>query len=231
MPAQAISEPNQAEAKADGKGAFLSAVASAFYKAWSKFKRLPRWAHIASVTALLLLAFASVYVFSVAESARLRIVCQHSFRAVDLSVVVDGKIVYAGSVSGNTQKRFGLFDKSGGGSFSKTVRVPAGKHALQIHVSAPGEGFDQAKVTFAAFTEDRENVLVINSGRRTGVGIAFQGGATAQPPSIATDSGPYPKSAFSILLSVLGTMISASISFLVQEFWRSHKQRVAMGSN
>ena len=146
-------------------------------------------------------------------------------------MVVDGKIVYAGSISGNTRKRFGLFDKSGGGSFSKTVRLPAGKHALQIHVSAPGEGFDQAKVAFAAFTEDRENVLVINSGRRTGVGIAFQGGATAQAPSIATDSGPYPKSAFSILLSVLGTMISASISFLVQEFWRSHKQRVAMGSN
>ena len=227
IPAEVIAEANQVEAKADSK----LALASALHDVWIRLKGLPRWAYVAALTAMLLFAFVGVYLSLGAGSAKLRIVCQHSFRAADLSVVVDGKIVYAGSLNGNAKKRFGLFDKSASGSFSKTVHVPAGKHALQIHISAPAEGFDQAKVAFAAFTDERENVLVINSGRRSGLGITFQGGATAQPPSISTDSAPYPKSAFSILLSILGTMISASISFLVQEFWRSHKQRVASGSN
>jgi len=35
------------------------------------------------------------------------------------------------------------------------------------------------------------------------------------------------KSGITIVFSILGTMLSASISFLVQEFWRSHKNRMS----
>ena len=114
MPAEVIAEANQVEAKADSK----SALASALHDVWIRLKGLPRWAYVAALTAMLLFAFIGVYLSLGAGSVKLRIVCQHSFRAADLSVVVDGKIVYAGSLSGNSRKRFGLFDKSSGGSLA-----------------------------------------------------------------------------------------------------------------
>jgi len=225
MPTELVSDPGEIETEHKGQPALLAGWVSVLRALWSRLRRLPRWAHISGLALVLLLAMVSVYVSLGGDRTKLRLVCSHSFRSAELSVVIDGDVVYTGSINGSAKKRFGLFQKSNSGSFSKTVHVPPGRHAVQVHLMAPAEGYDQVKVSYAAFADEQENVLVISPGRHAALNLNFQGGAMVQAPTLQTEGRSYPKSAFSILFSVLGTMFSASISFLVQEFWRNHKQR------
>ncbi|HWS18829.1 MAG TPA: hypothetical protein VN223_12470, partial [Candidatus Elarobacter sp.] len=78
----------------------------------------------------------------------------------------------------------------------------------------------------------RESILQINATRRNALAVNFEGATpssqtTAVTASSAPESRPLPKNRITIVFSILGTMLSASISFLVQEFWRSHKNRVS----
>lgn len=232
MPAGAISDPAPvAQAAPANQGAPANEAKptpSASVAVWAKLKRLPRWSYLALVSVALITTIFYVYHASTAQTAKLRILYQPSFRSASLSVVVDGTSVYSGTVSGIGKKRFGLFDKNSG--LSKTVGVAPGTHAVQVHLSAPAEGFEQAKVSYAEFSDTKENILVISSLRRAGLNLAFSGGAIATAPVVQPDSPQYPRSVFSILFSVLGTMLSASISFMVQEFWRNHKQRIKIGT-
>jgi hypothetical protein len=172
---------------------------------------------------MLIIAIFTVYSFLTAEPAKLRIVYQHNFHSADISVVVDGTVVYSDTVGGSSKRRFGILDKTSA-SLARTVGVPTGTHAVQVHVRAPADGFDQAKVSYAEFTAASDNVLRITSMKRGGLTVAFEGGAISKAPSLDPESKPYSKSVFSVFFSVLGTMLSASVSFMVQEFWRSHKR-------
>ncbi|HET9166581.1 MAG TPA: hypothetical protein VFP11_11330, partial [Candidatus Angelobacter sp.] len=78
---------------------------------------------------------------------------------------------------------------------------------------------------------DHESILQINATRRNALTVNFDGATTsaaaATNASSAPDSHPLPRNGITIVFSILGTMLSASISFLVQEFWRSHKNRIS----
>jgi hypothetical protein len=195
---------------------------------------MPGWTRYGVVTLLLIGAIFAVYAAVPAEQGRLQIICQHSFRSAQLSVLVDGSVVYSSSLNGAAKKRLGILPKgqSGPEIFSKVLDVPTGRHVVQVHISAPGEGFDQARSAAANFTPDRDSILQINATRRNALAVNFDGmtsSAAAAPvaASSAPDSHPLPKSGITIVFSILGTMLSASISFLVQEFWRSHKNKVS----
>ena len=191
-----------------------------------RFLKMPRWTRIGAITILLVFALVTVYAFLPAQSARLQIICQHNLHSAQISVLVDGEQVYSGALS--ARKRLGVLPKSASGteSFSKLVSVPAGQHVVLVHISAPGEGFDQARSVAADFTPERESILIVNSTRRNTLAMNFQGASAVVNASAESGSHPLPKSGATILFSILGTMLSASISFLVQEFWRSHKNRV-----
>jgi hypothetical protein len=101
---------------------------------------------------------------------------------------------------------------------------------VQVRMSAPDDGFDQARSAAADFTSDRESILQVNATRRNTLAVNFDGATTsavATNASSTPDSHPLPKNGITIVFSILGTMLSASISFLVQEFWRSHKNRMS----
>jgi hypothetical protein len=191
-----------------------------------RFKKMPRWTRIGAITILLVFALAAVYAFSPTETARLQIICQHNFRSAQLSVLVDGAQVYGGGL--NTKKRLGILPKGGLGveTFSKVISVPTGRHVVQVRINAPGEGFDQARSAAADFTPERESIISINATRRNALAVSLEG-ASVVSASTASEPHAIPKSGITILFSILGTMLSASISFLVQEFWRSHKNRVS----
>ena len=199
------------------------------------FRKMPGWTRYGAVTVLLIAAIFAVYAAVPAEQARLQIICQHSFRSAQLSVLVDGSVVYSSNMNAASKKRLGILPKgqSGPEIFSKVIDVPTGKHVVQVRMSAPGEGFDQARSAAADFTPDRESILQINATRRNTLAVNFEGAASstttpaASPASSTPDSHPLPKNGITIVFSILGTMLSASISFLVQEFWRSHKNRVS----
>jgi len=197
-----------------------------------RFCKMPLWTRYGIITILLIATIFSVYAAVPAEQAHLQLICQHSFRSAQLSVLVDGSIVYSSNVNAASKKRLGILPKgqSGPEIFSKLIDVPTGKHIVQVRISAPDQGFDQARSTAADFTSDRETILQINATRRNTLAVNFQGtsSSTMSPAaSSVPESHPLPKSGITIVFSILGTMLSASISFLVQEFWRSHKNRMS----
>jgi hypothetical protein len=189
-----------------------------------RFLKMPRWAGIGAITLLLVLALVAVYAFSSVETARLQIICQHNFRSAQLSVLVDGAQVYGGGL--NSRKRLGVLPRSGAGveTFSKVISVPAGRHVVQVHISAPGEGFDQVRSATADFAPERESIVAINATRRNTLVVNLEG-ASMESAATANEPRPIPRNGMTVLFSILGTMLSASVSFLVQEFWRSHKNR------
>jgi hypothetical protein len=196
-----------------------------------RFRKMPRWTRYGVITVLLIAAIFLVYALVPSETARLQIICEHSFRSAQLSVLLDGTVVYSSNVNVAAKKRLGILPKGQPGPeiFSKVIDVPTGKHVVQVRISAPNEGFDQARTAAADFTADRESILQINATHRNALAVNFEG-VTASPlpanASAAPESHPLPRSGLTIVFSILGTMLSASISFLVQEFWRSHKNRI-----
>jgi len=197
----------------------------------ARFRKMPLWTRYGAITILLIATIFAVYAAVPVEQAHLQIICQHSFRSAQLSVLVDGSVVYSNNVNAASKKRLGILPKgqSGPDIFSKLIDVPTGKHVVQVRISAPAEGFDQARSAAADFTADRESILQINATRRNALAVNFDGATTAPlaaSASAAPESHPLPKNGITIVFSILGTMLSASISFLVQEFWRSHKNRI-----
>ena len=196
------------------------------------YRNMPLWTRYGGITVLLIAAIFIVYALVPSETARLQLICQHSFRSAQVSVLVDGSAVYSSNVNVTAKKRLGILPKgqSGPEVFSRLIDVPTGKHVVQVRISAPAEGFDQARSAAADFTADRESILQINATRRNTLAINFEGASSSNTlplnPSAPAESHPLPKSGITIVFSILGTMLSASISFLVQEFWRSHKNRV-----
>lgn len=198
----------------------------------ARFRTMPLWTRYGAITILLIAIIFAVYAAIPVEQAHLQIICQHSFRSAQLSVLVDGSVVYSNNVNAASKKRLGILPKgqSGPEIFSKVIDVPTGKHVVQVRISAPNDGFDQARTVAADFTADRESILQINATRRNALAVNFDGATTAplaaNASAAAPESHPLPKSGITIVFSILGTMLSASISFLVQEFWRSHKNRM-----
>ena len=227
-PAQDHAEQLQASVPADNP-----AAASSVWQALRfRFRKMPLWTRYGAITVLLIAIIFAVYAAIPVEQAHLQIICQHSFRSAQLSVLVDGSPVYTSNINVASKKRLGILPKgqSGPEAFSKLIDVPTGRHVVQVHISASDEGFDQARSAAADFASDRESILQINAMRRNTLAVNFDGATTssvATNASSAPDSHPLPRNGITIVFSILGTMLSASISFLVQEFWRSHKNRIS----
>jgi hypothetical protein len=196
------------------------------------FRKMPLWTRYGAITVLLIAIIFVVYAAIPIEQAHLQLICQHNFRSAQMFVLVDGSVVYSSNVNVAAKKRLGILPKgqSGPEIFSKLIDVPTGRHVVQIRMSAPDDGFDQARSAAADFTSDRESILQVNATRRNTLAVNFDGATTsavATNSSSTPDSHPLPKNGITIVFSILGTMLSASISFLVQEFWRSHKNRMS----
>jgi hypothetical protein len=226
-PAQDHAEQFQTSVSA-GKG--VAPSSSGILRA--RIRKMPVWTRYGAITALLIAAIFTVYALVPSEPARLQIICEHSFHSAQLSVLLDGSVIYNSNVNVASKKRLGILPKGQTGPeiFSKVIDVPTGKHVVQVRISAPNDGFDQARTAAADFTADRESILQINATRRNALAVNFEGASTgplAANASAAPESHPLPKNGLTIVFSILGTMLSASISFLVQEFWRSHKNRIS----
>lgn len=190
-----------------------------------RFSGLSRSRRYAVASVALLLAMVGAYELFFSDSAQLRIVCQHSFRSAQLTVTVNGKVVCETALAGSSRKHFGLLPGSwAGGTYSTLVSVPAGKDLVEVHVSAPAEGFDETRALSADVREGEQNLLTVNTSRSSGLVLRSPGSTLANLAGTSGGSG-FSLSFFSVLFSALGTMFSASVSFMVQEFWKSHKNR------
>jgi hypothetical protein len=190
--------------------------------------RLPSTAWRLSPRAALALAFgflAAVLLgisgFVFLPSATLQLVCRHDFRSADITVSIDGEVVHTDTLTGAVRKWFGVLKKTEG-TYARTLPVSAGRHVVTVHLRAPG--YDRTRSIEGQFSRGKESSLSVDSGR--GLSLAWRGreGASAAEP--ASPSSSWFRYAGSIMMTIFGSIVSASIGVLVQDFLRSRKARL-----
>ena len=178
-------------------------------------KRVPlRWAALA--LALVLLAYGGWKAFYVPQTAMLNVKGQHSFRTAELSIWVDGGLVHKSQLVGSAKKRFGLLQQPVQGSFTRSIRVPAGEHSIRISIEALGEGYTGSGEVQAAFEPNTQHTVVVAPERRSGTlalswrdAQSFTAGTTASSGTGGVIT--------SLLLTVAGSILSAVVGFFVRE--------------
>jgi len=176
-------------------------------------------------TALLLGALAAILLGVSAAiflpSATLQLVCRHDFRSAELTVSIDGEVVHTEALTGTVRKWFGVLDKTEG-SYATSLSVGAGRHVVGVRLRAPG--YDRVRSIEGEFSRGKESTLSIDAVR--GLSLAWRGagsgGAAADPPSAAASVFKY---AGSIVMTIFGSIVSASIGVLVQDYLRARKAR------
>ncbi|MBZ5722666.1 MAG: hypothetical protein LAO03_20190 [Acidobacteriia bacterium] len=137
---------------------------------------------------------------------------QHSFRSADLSVWIDGDLVYSGKLAGSLKKRFGLIPDSVQGSLSQIMPVSSGTHQVRVRV-VPDEGAAQEDSVTGDFARNTERDLSV-SARRSGLTLAWQATNTTES---SPGSGWFGRYAGSLLLTIAGSIISALTGFALRE--------------
>jgi hypothetical protein len=148
-------------------------------------------------------------------SSTLRLVCRHDFRSADLTVWIDGSVVHTDTMTGAVKKVWGLLEKTEG-TYSRTLPVTSGKHVVQVRVR--GTGYDRTRSIQADFARGKESTLGIDSGRD--LFLAWRTPVAGTEPAGGTSVFRY---AGSVLMTIFGSVVSASIGVLVQDFIRSRK--------
>lgn len=155
-------------------------------------------------------------------SATLKLVCRHDFRSADITVSIDGEIVHTDTVTGAVRKRFGVLEKTEG-TYTRTLPVGSGRHLVEVRLRAPG--YDHTRSIPGDFSRGKESTLSVDSGRDLSLSWrGAGGGASAAEP--AASSSSWFKYAGSVLMTIFGSIVSASIGVLVQDFLRARKARL-----
>jgi len=87
-------------------------------------------------------------------------------------------------------------------------------------------GYDRTRSIPGDFSRGQESTLSIDSGRDLSLAWRATGGASTTEPG-SPSSSSWLKYAGSIILTIFGSIVSASIGVVVQDFLRSRKARLA----
>jgi hypothetical protein len=148
-----------------------------------------------------------------ARSASLRLQMQHSFRSVQVSVWVDGDLACSEHLTGSQRRRFGLLPAGIGGNFSRLVQVSSGRHTVKARVTSD-EGYDNTGSITGDFPGDSEITLQIRPRSSGDLDMNWQG-MSAMPAD--SGSARYVKYAGSLLMTAVGSLVSALMAYVVRE--------------
>jgi hypothetical protein len=179
---------------------------------------IPPKARLALLTGSLVLVGFAVYTSLSGGSATLNLICRHGLRSADIFVSIDGRTIYTDHFSASPKKFYDILGKRGE-TFSKSLTVPSGEHVVQVHLSSSTDGFDQTKQCELNLPPGNEATLLIGA-QQSGMSLVYRGPVTTPTRNIGS---AYPDSLRSILVTLLGSGVSAAIGFFVQEFLRSKK--------
>jgi hypothetical protein len=182
---------------------------------WNAVRHLSPKARLALSLGLLATILLGVSVYLSLPSATLRLVCRHDFRSADLTVWIDGSIVHTETMTGAVKKLWGVLEKTEG-TYSRTLPVSTGRHVVQVRIR--GTGYDRTRSIQADFARGKESTLSIDSGRD--LVLAWRTPVVGTEPAGGTSLFRY---AGSVLMTIFGSVVSASIGVLVQDFLRSRK--------
>lgn len=156
-------------------------------------------------------------------SATLQLVCRHDFRSADITVSIDGEVVHTDTLTGAVRKWFGVVERTEG-TYARTVSVSAGRHVVAVRLRAPG--YDRTRSIEGEFSRGKESTLSVDSGR--GLSLAWRGtGGGGSAVDHASSSSSWFRYAGSIMMTIFGSIVSASIGVFVQDFLRARKARLS----
>ena len=178
---------------------------------------IPPKGRTALLTGSIVLISLAVYT-SLTGSATLNLICRHALRSADISVSIDGKTIYADHISASPKRFYEILGKRSE-TFSKSLTVPSGNRVVEVHLSSATDGFDQTKQCELSVPPGKEATLLIEA-QQSGMSLVNKGSATAPARNLES---PYSDSLRSVLITLLGSGVSAAIGFFVQEFLRSKK--------
>lgn len=184
--------------------------------------RLSPRAGLALSLGLLAAVLLGISAFLFLPSATLQLVCRHDFRSGDITVSIDGEVVHTDTLTGAVRKWFGVLERTEG-AYATTLSVGAGRHVVAVRLRAPG--YDRTRSIEGEFSRGKESTLSVDSGR--GLSLAWRGtggGASAADP--VSSSSSWFRYAGSIMMTIFGSIVSASIGVLVQDFLRARKARL-----
>jgi hypothetical protein len=184
---------------------------------WAHLRSRVPWKIVAAALLVATVAFAGWKTFFPASSATLVVRGQHSFRAAELSVWVDGDLVHHSQLVGTVKKHFGLLE-SVQGSFAQSLPVPEGEHTIRVELAAPSEGFEQSKEVQAKFVANAQQTLTVIADKRSGnLYLALRDEGAAAPLKSSATAPVFGKLLASLLLTIAGSVLSAAVGFMVQE--------------
>lgn len=181
-------------------------------------QKLSRKALYAIAAAILAILAIVVHFLPSGAHGTLNVICRHNMRSAELTVLIDGKLVLTQEISGVVKKRFGVLEKRSEASFSRALKLPAGEHVMQVRLVSAADSYDQSHRLGINLAPQKE-VTVAVGAQRNALSVVYQG----PPVSPTSDTGEYFNYVRSILVTVLGSAVSAMIGFTVQEFLKSRK--------
>jgi hypothetical protein len=163
----------------------------------------------------------SAFVFL--PSATLQLVCRHDLRSATLTVSVDGDVVHTDTLTGVVRKWLGVLERTEG-TYVRALPVSAGRHVVTVSLRAPG--YDRTRSIQGEFSRGTESTLSVDAVH--GLSLAWRGRAGgASTAGLANPSSSWFRYAGSIMMTIFGSIVSASIGVLVQDFIRARKARLA----
>lgn len=168
--------------------------------------------------AVLAILAVTVHYLPSRADATLNLICHHNMRSAELTVLIDGKLVLSQQITGTVKKRFGVLEKRTEASFAKALKLPAGEHVMQVRLVSAADAYDQSHRLGINLPSQKEATVAVGA-QRSALSVVYQG----PPVSPTSDTGDYFTYVRSILVTVLGSAVSAMIGFTVQEFLKSRK--------
>jgi hypothetical protein len=159
-----------------------------------------------------------IAVFLTLPSAMLNVVCRHDFRSVELTVSIDGDVVLEKTLSGSVRKWLGVVERTGG-TYARAIPVTSGKHVVEVRLHAAG--YDSTRTIRGDFGRGREYTLTVDPGRELSLSRRNPAGETAAPDR--REDTAWLTYGRSLLLTVFGSIVSATIGVFVQAMLRSRK--------
>lgn len=181
-------------------------------RAWAA--RVPAKAWIILGLFLLAAVLMAMHTAFGAKDASLRLKVQHSLRSAQLSVWVDGDLAYSGKITGLTRKKFGLLPDVQG-SLSETLPVSSGTHQVRVRV-ASDDGTVQEDTISGEFTRSNQRTLFVLA-RRNDLSLGWQGMPSEAGEATASSAGLFSRYTGSLLLTIVGSIISAITGYAIRE--------------
>src|SRR5689334_16312429 len=204
----------------DPKAQFRSTLQLLWQHARKSSARIPTkgWIAAAAVFAIGLLLIVHA---SITNDSSLRFRLQHNFRSAQVSLWIDGDLMYSGKVLGTPRKRFGVIpDGSSLGSVSQVIPLSSGRHRFKVRVE-PDTGNVQEAVIGGDVQSHNEQTLAA-SAREGGVSLSWaQERSNDRNAAIASDSSSSSSGLGHylswFLLTMAGSLISALTGYAVKE--------------